>query len=81
MEPPDNIEYFLTEIYDSMRRSGGHRPGGFDAAYLMTRYRSEFVMNEIPAPVRRIVFPIQLAIGRLLGKFKRYADAPAPVGS
>jgi quercetin dioxygenase-like cupin family protein len=79
VEPPDNIEYFLTEIYDSMRRNGGHRPDGFDVAYLMHRYRSEFVMNEVPAPVQRVVFPIQRAIGRLLGRYKRYAEAPAPV--
>ena len=42
--PPGNLEYFLTEIFASMGRNGGERPGGFDAAYLTRRYRSEFAM-------------------------------------
>jgi quercetin dioxygenase-like cupin family protein len=32
--PPDNVEYFLTELYDSTRRHRGKRPGLMDAAYL-----------------------------------------------
>jgi len=79
VEPADNIEYFLTEIYASTRRMGGTRPNPFDAAFLTTRYRDEFAMVEIPAVVQRFVFPVQIAIGRLLGKFRRYADAPEPV--
>ncbi len=34
------------------------------AAFLLTRYRSEFAITAIPAPIRRIVFPIQAALGR-----------------
>lgn len=79
IEPADNIEYFLGEIYASMNRAGNGRPHPLDAAYLTTRYRSEFAMAEIPAPVQRFVFPVIVAIGRLLGKFERYADAPEPV--
>ena len=40
--PPDNIEYFLTQIFESTDRNGGERPGMFDAAFLTTRYGSEF---------------------------------------
>ena len=79
IEPADNVEYFLTEIFASTRRNGGKRPGVFDAAYLTRRYRSEFAMLAIPAPVQRIVFPVIVAIGRLLGKYARYAAAPVPV--
>ena len=50
--PPDNIEYFLAQIYDSTARNGGKRPGMFDAAYLSWRYRSEFAMTEVRAPAR-----------------------------
>ena len=63
----------------STARSGGKRPGLFDVAFLITRYRSEFAMLEIPAAVQRIVFPIVVAIGHLLGKYGRFADAPEPV--
>lgn len=79
IEPADNVEYFLTEIYASMRRSGQDRPDPFDAAYLTRRYRSEFAMTAIPAPVQRFVFPVQVAVGTMLGRYKRYADAPEPV--
>jgi quercetin dioxygenase-like cupin family protein len=79
IEPADNVEYFLAKIYESTKRNGGARPDPFDAAFLMTRYRSEFAMPEIPAFVQRFVFPIQVVIGRLLGKYRKYADAPAPV--
>jgi quercetin dioxygenase-like cupin family protein len=77
--PPQNVEYFLTQLYASMRRSGGKRPGLFDTAYLLRRYRDEFGMLEIPAPVQRFVFPVVVAVGRLLGKHRRFADAPEPV--
>jgi hypothetical protein len=36
-------------------------------------------MAEIPAPVQRFVFPVVVALGRLLGKYNKYADAPEPV--
>jgi len=79
IEPADNIEFFLGELFASTARNGGKRPGLFDVAFLITRYRSEFAMLEIPAAVQRIVFPIVVAIGHLLGKYRRFADAPEPV--
>ena len=78
IEPPDNAEYFLTQIYYSTKANGG-RPDPFDAAFLLTRYRGEFTMVEIPAAVRRFVFPLQVALGRLLGKYRKFADAPVAV--
>jgi quercetin dioxygenase-like cupin family protein len=79
VEPADNIEYFLGAIYESQRSTGGSRPNPFDAAFLTRRYRSEFGMAEIPAPVQRLVFPVVVAVGRLLGKYRKFADAPEPV--
>ena len=76
--PAGNLEYFLTQIYASVAAHGG-RPGAFDGAYLLTRYRSEFDMTSIPAPVRRFVFPIQAFLGRVFGRYGHFADAPAPV--
>jgi uncharacterized cupin superfamily protein len=78
IEPADNVEYFLTELYASTKRNGG-RPSLFDAAFLMTRYRREFGMLEIPGAVQQFLFPILVAVGRLLGKYRRYAGAPEPV--
>jgi len=79
IEPADNIEYFLGEIFASTKRSGGARPDPFDAAFLTSRYRSEFALVEVPAAVQRFVFPVQVAVGRLLGRYEKYADAPEPV--
>ena len=78
IHPADNFEYFLTAIYASTATHGG-RPGALDAAFLLTRYRSEFAMTAIPAPVRRIVLPLQAALGRLLGRYGHFSDAPTPI--
>ena len=79
IEPADNIEYFLTELYASTRRNGGRRPGLFDAAFLVRHFRTEFTMAAIPPVVQRVVLPLQVTIGRLLGRYTRFADAPEPV--
>jgi quercetin dioxygenase-like cupin family protein len=79
VRPPDNLEYLLTQTFTSMRANGGGRPRLFDAAYLLSRYRSEFGMTDIPRPVQRFVFPVVVLIGRLFGLHRRFADAPEPV--
>ena len=78
VSPPDNLEYFLTEVFASVRRGGG-RPNPFDAAYLLGRYRTEFAQGDVPAPVRVLVFPILRVVGRLLGRDRRYVNAPPPI--
>lgn len=78
-EPADNVEYFLTEIFDSTQQAGGTRPNAFGAAFLTRRYRSEFAMAEIPAAVQRFVFPVVVLVGKLLSRYKKYEDAPEPV--
>jgi quercetin dioxygenase-like cupin family protein len=79
IEPAHNAEYFLAALFESQKRSGGSRPDLLDAAFLARRYRGEFGLLEIPAPVQRFVFPALVALGTLLGRYKKYADAPEPV--
>lgn len=82
VEPADNFEYFLGEIFDSTRRrmqQGRHGPDPFESAFLVRRYRSEFMMLAVPQLVQQVVFPLLVFIGRLQGRFARYADAPEPV--
>lgn len=79
IKPAHNIEYFLTEIYKSTKANGGKQPSQFDGAWLMNRYQSEFDMNDIPAFVKKIMFPAVLFFGKLAGKHKKFADAPAPL--
>jgi mannose-6-phosphate isomerase-like protein (cupin superfamily) len=77
-QPPGNFEFFLGTLFASTRENGG-RPNPFDAAFLLTRYRSEYAMLELPAFVRRVVMPILYVVGRALGKYKKYGDAPEPI--
>lgn len=79
VRPPDNIEYFLTEIYASTKANGGKQPHPVDAAFLAKRYASEFDILEIPQFVQKTVFPIQRLIGRMTGRYKKYHGAPEPV--
>jgi quercetin dioxygenase-like cupin family protein len=77
--PPNNLVYFLSKIYESTKANGGHRPSAFDGAFLQTKYQSEFDMVGIPKFVKKVVFPIVLALGKLMGKHRKFADAPQPV--
>jgi mannose-6-phosphate isomerase-like protein (cupin superfamily) len=79
VKPSNNYEYFISHIYQSANEAQDDKPGPFDAAYLLTKYKSEMDMLVIPMPVKKIVFPILLVVGKLLGKFKKYADAPPAI--
>ena len=78
ISPADNIVYFLSQIYKSSNENGG-RPGTYDAAFLLDRYKSEFAMLEIPGFVQKIIFPLALFYGKLTGKNKKFKNAPTPL--
>jgi mannose-6-phosphate isomerase-like protein (cupin superfamily) len=48
VSPPENLVYFLSQLYKSSNENGG-RPGTYDVAFLLNRYKSEFGLLEIPA--------------------------------
>ena len=77
VSPANNMVYFLSQIYRSMNENGG-RPGMYDSAYLLRRYKTEFKMLEIPMFVQNLVFPVVLALGNLRGKRKKFIGAPHP---
>jgi len=79
--PPGNVEFYLATVFGSMKENGGKRPGLFDAAFLTTRYQTEFAMLELPTVVRRLVIPVIYALGLALGKYAKYKDAPPPMTS
>jgi quercetin dioxygenase-like cupin family protein len=81
INPPHNIVYFLSQIFLSTKNNGGKRPSLFDGAYLQMQYKSEFDMVEIPKMVKTIVFPVVIFIGKLLGKHKRFANAPDAISN
>lgn len=79
VKPANSLDYFLTGIYNAMNKTGKAEGDPFDTAYLMTRYRSEYDLKEIPGFVKKIIFPLTVAIGKLLGKYRHFKDAPKPL--
>ena len=77
VSPPENLVYFLCQLYRSVNENGG-KPRLYDAAFLLNRYKSEFGMLEIPAFVQKTIFPLVLFFGNLLGKNRKFRDAPLP---
>ncbi|MBC8046620.1 MAG: cupin domain-containing protein [Fimbriimonadaceae bacterium] len=75
ISPPNNIIYYLENIYHLMDEGNGE-PGGFDAAYLVTKYKSEFDVKAIPSFVKSVIFPAVIFFGKLSGKHKKFVDAP-----
>lgn len=78
-KPANSIMFFLTSIYNALNKSGTSRPEMFDGAYLVTRYRSEYDMPELPGFVKKVIMPATVIVGKILGKYKHFKDAPAPL--
>ncbi len=79
IKPANNFEYILSAVFDSMKADKRGRPGLFDTAFLLTRYRSELGMPDIPWAVQKFVFPVLMAIGGAFGFFAKFKDAPTAV--
>lgn len=79
VKPANSLDYFLTGIYNSMNKAGKPEGDPFDSAYLLTRYKSEYDLKDIPPFVKKVIFPITVIIGNLLGKYKHFKDAPQPI--
>ena len=78
VSPANNMVYFLSQMYRSMNENGG-RPGMYDAAYLLGRYKTEFRMLEIPTFVQKLIFLVILFLGSIRGKKKKFIDPPDPL--
>lgn len=76
VQPANTIVFFLSAIYAAQNKSGKGEPELFDGAYLLTKYATEYDMPEIPSFVKKVIFPATYFIGRLLGKYKHFDDAP-----
>lgn len=76
VKPVNNILFFLSTFYAAQKNSGSTRPEAFDAAYLMVRYKNEFGLPQLPFFVKNILMPVTYSLGKLLGKYKNFSDAP-----
>ena len=79
IQPANSVVFYLSALYAAQNKSGNREPEQFDAAYLITRYASEYDVPEIPNFVKKVILPITYKIGRLLGKYDHFKDAPEPL--
>ncbi len=79
VKPANSIIFFLTTLYAAQKKSGKGRPEAFDAAYLMTRYKYEYGLPELPTIVKKVIMPITYFIGKLMGKYNKFEGAPEPL--
>jgi quercetin dioxygenase-like cupin family protein len=79
IKPANTVVFFLSSIYAAQNKSGKAQPEQFDGAYLLKRYSTEFDLPEIPSFVKKIIIPLTYFIGKLLGKYRHFKDAPEPV--
>lgn len=79
LKPANTIVFFLSAIYAAQNKSGKSQPEQFDAAYLITRYAAEYDLPGIPSFVKKVIMPATCSIGKLLGKYPHFRNAPAPV--
>lgn len=79
VKPANTLVFFLSSVYAAQNKSGSERPEKFDGAYLLTRYSSEYEMAGIPGFVKKVILPITYRIGKVLGKYKHFQNAPEPV--
>lgn len=79
VKPVNSLIFFLTTLYAAQKKSGSGRPEMFDAAYLMTKYKHEYDLPELPSFVKKVIMPATYLIGRLLGKYKKFDGAPEPL--
>jgi len=45
----------------------------------MKRYSSEYDIPEIPKFVKKFIIPVTYYIGKILGKYEHFKNAPEPV--
>jgi quercetin dioxygenase-like cupin family protein len=79
IKPANTVVFFLSSVYAAQNKSGKAQPEQFDGAYLLKRYSTEFELPEIPVFVKNIIIPLTYYIGKLLGKYKHFKNAPEPV--
>lgn len=79
VNPVENLLFFLSTLYDALNRGENNRPEMFDGAYLTCRYRREYDVPDMPKFVKNAVMPLAYSIGKVLGKYEKFKNAPQPL--
>lgn len=76
--PAADLDRFLEAVFAVVNASDTRRPNLFWLAHVLWRHRRTQVMAVPPPPVQKVLFPVILAIGHVLGKYKGDAWPGAP---
>jgi len=67
--PAVDLDRFLQSLFAVLNAGASSRPSIFHLAHVLSRHR-DTQLNMVPPPaIQRIVFPVILFIGRILGKY------------
>jgi hypothetical protein len=76
--PAVDLEQFLQALFAVLNASKTHRPSIFYLAHVLWRHRQTQRVETPPVAIQRILFPVVLLIGRILGKYKGQAWPGCP---
>jgi hypothetical protein len=68
--PAVDLDCYLQAVFAVLDASPKGRPSIFYLAHVFWRHRDTQLIAAPPRPVQRIVFPLILLIGRILGKYR-----------
>jgi mannose-6-phosphate isomerase-like protein (cupin superfamily) len=68
--PAVDLDRFLEALFAVLNASSNGTPSIFHLAHVLWRHRETQLMMVPPPAIQRIVFPIILFIGRILGKYR-----------
>lgn len=68
--PAVDLDYFLQALFAVLNASSSGRPSIFYLAHVLWRHRHTQAIMMPPVAIQRIVFPLVLLLGRILGKYR-----------
>lgn len=68
--PAVDLDQFLQALFSVLNASASRRPSIFYLAHVLWRHRRTQRVARPPVAIQRILFPVVLLIGRVLGKYK-----------
>ncbi|HET8826360.1 MAG TPA: cupin domain-containing protein [Terriglobales bacterium] len=68
--PAVDLDQFLQALFAVLNASATNRPSIFYLAHVLWRHRRTQAVARPPVAIQRILFPVVLLLGRLLGKYK-----------
>jgi mannose-6-phosphate isomerase-like protein (cupin superfamily) len=68
--PVVDLDRYLQAIFAVLNASTSGRPSLFYMAHILRRHRDTQAMSAVPAIVQKIVLPVVLLIGHVLGKYR-----------